>query len=296
MSFLHQLTHGKPEMIESFGVEKKEVAKWAGITSAVFSLSQCTTAIVWGRASDKFGRKPTILAGLTLTMVSCLLWGMSTSLPMAILARAFAGGCNGNGMLMQLIESQSNIFSWNHQNNGSRNGTRERAPAASLLNHASSLDFRFYLWTIIRRVLCEASREHPSIVWTQQISDCISICFTKHRCQCTIHDWNHHGHLVLEGQLQRAESKRLAHRIRKHLRRGNIVKTTVLHLANASRPSLRPSSASILNQNHSVDCQEHMMKHRPLFFAPPHRQDQTVPLTTMPSPKRTPSPRFHDRP
>lgn len=199
MSFLNQLTREKPEMIESFGVEKKEVAKWAGITSAVFSLSQCMTAIVWGRASDKFGRKPTILAGLTLTMVSCLLWGMSTSLPMAILARAFAGGCNGNGTFIWFTGGKANVCSWNYQNNGGGNGPRERAPAKSLLNYASSLDSRFYFRAIIWRVLCQASREYPSIIWTQQISDCISICFAKYCCQCAVHGWNHHGHLVFEG-------------------------------------------------------------------------------------------------
>lgn len=42
-----------PEMIESFGIPRDEVAKWAGITSGVFSISQCLTAISWGRASDK---------------------------------------------------------------------------------------------------------------------------------------------------------------------------------------------------------------------------------------------------
>jgi MFS family permease len=85
-------------MIESFGIEKKNIAKWAGITSGVFSLSQCLTAVLWGRASDKFGRKPAILTALTCTMLASLLWGMSTSLPMAIVARALAGGCNGNSM------------------------------------------------------------------------------------------------------------------------------------------------------------------------------------------------------
>ena len=85
-------------MIESFGVRKKEVAKWAGITSAVFSFSQCLTAILWGRASDRFGRKPTIMFGLTFTMITSILWGMSSSLPMAIIVRAIAGACNGNGM------------------------------------------------------------------------------------------------------------------------------------------------------------------------------------------------------
>ncbi|KAH8646488.1 major facilitator superfamily domain-containing protein [Tricladium varicosporioides] len=93
-----------PEMIESFGVEKKDVAKWAGITSAVFSLSQCMTAIVWGRASDRFGRKPSILVALTCTMICGIAWGMSTSLPMAITVRALSGGCNGNvGIIRTMV-------------------------------------------------------------------------------------------------------------------------------------------------------------------------------------------------
>lgn len=108
-------------MIESFGVKKQEVAKWAGktppscvkhmkhmkhqtygfvgITSAVFSLSQSVTAIIWGRASDMFGRKPVILLGLTSTMIMSILWGFSTSLTWAIIARALSGGGNGNGKL-----------------------------------------------------------------------------------------------------------------------------------------------------------------------------------------------------
>ncbi|TID06351.1 putative membrane protein [Colletotrichum higginsianum] len=58
-----------PEMISSFGVEQNDVAKWAGYTSAVFSLSQSVTAVAWGRASDRIGRKPAIIIGLISTMV-----------------------------------------------------------------------------------------------------------------------------------------------------------------------------------------------------------------------------------
>ncbi|KAL2063385.1 hypothetical protein VTL71DRAFT_5190 [Oculimacula yallundae] len=91
-------------MIESFGVHKKHVAWWAGMTSAAFSLSQCLTAVIWGRASDKFGRKPTILVGLTMTMMTCMIWGMSTSLPMAIVSRSLAGACNGNvGIIRTMV-------------------------------------------------------------------------------------------------------------------------------------------------------------------------------------------------
>ncbi|KAI0804434.1 major facilitator superfamily transporter [Xylaria sp. FL0064] len=93
-----------PEMIASFGVEKKDVAKWAGATSAVFSLAQSLTAVPWGRASDKFGRKPAILTGLFCTMVFFLAWGMSTSLKMAIIVRGLQGACNGNvGIIRTMV-------------------------------------------------------------------------------------------------------------------------------------------------------------------------------------------------
>jgi len=84
-------------MIQSFGVEKNEIAKWAGLTGAVFSVTQSMAAVPWGRASDKWGRKPVILIGLFSTMICFLVWGMSTSLTMAITVRAIMGGGNGNG-------------------------------------------------------------------------------------------------------------------------------------------------------------------------------------------------------
>jgi MFS family permease len=98
-------------MVESFGVKKRDVARWAGITSAVFSLSQCLTAVLWGRASDRFGRKPTILTGLTCTLIFSLVWGLSTNLPMAIIARALAGAFNGNGINNQYFLSTQLILS-----------------------------------------------------------------------------------------------------------------------------------------------------------------------------------------
>jgi MFS family permease len=85
-----------PEMIESFGVARNDVARWAGITSAVFSLSQCLTAIAWGRASDRYGRKPVILLAMSCACASIMLFGFSRSLTWAIVARACSGASNGN--------------------------------------------------------------------------------------------------------------------------------------------------------------------------------------------------------
>ncbi len=92
-----------PEMIASFGVDQNDVARWAGFTGAIFSISQSLTAVAWGRASDRFGRKPIILCGLACTMACFLIWGMSTSLPMAIAVRAIMGSGNGNGMSLHVI-------------------------------------------------------------------------------------------------------------------------------------------------------------------------------------------------
>lgn len=83
-------------MIESFNVPKDEVAKWAGLTSAVFSLSQCLTGIPWGRFSDQYGRKPVVMMGLSCTMLTSILFGFSQNLTWAICARALAGAGNGN--------------------------------------------------------------------------------------------------------------------------------------------------------------------------------------------------------
>jgi MFS family permease len=85
-----------PEMIESFGVPPNEVGKWAGIISAIFSIAQCCTAIPWGRASDRYGRKPMILLAMTCAMTSSLLFGLSRSLAWAIFARCLSGASAGN--------------------------------------------------------------------------------------------------------------------------------------------------------------------------------------------------------
>jgi MFS family permease len=83
-------------MVESFGIPLNEVGKWAGLCSATFSLSQAVMGVPWGRFSDRYGRKPAILFGLTSTMITLLIWGFSTNLAMAIVARALAGAANGN--------------------------------------------------------------------------------------------------------------------------------------------------------------------------------------------------------
>jgi len=58
-------------------------------------------APIWGKLSDKIGRKPTLMIGSCGAMVSALLFGFSTSLPMAIGARLLAGCANPNSGVIQ---------------------------------------------------------------------------------------------------------------------------------------------------------------------------------------------------
>lgn len=83
-------------MFESFGMPKSQIGKWAGIASAAFSISQASTAILWGYFSDRFGRKPAVIIGLLCTTICSLVWGFSTNLAMAVIARGFQGAFNGN--------------------------------------------------------------------------------------------------------------------------------------------------------------------------------------------------------
>jgi MFS family permease len=83
-------------MIESFGVATNDIAKWTGILASAFSVSQCLTGVPWGLASDRYGRKPVVLLAMACAMISSLLFGFSTNLKLAVLARALSGASNGN--------------------------------------------------------------------------------------------------------------------------------------------------------------------------------------------------------
>ena len=65
------------------------------VTSA-FAIAEFSTGMMWGRISDKIGRKPVVIIGLAGTLISMLMFGFAKSLPVALLARALGGVLNGN--------------------------------------------------------------------------------------------------------------------------------------------------------------------------------------------------------
>ncbi len=68
----------------------------AGALIAVYSLMQLVFAPVWGRVSDRVGRRPVLLVSLAGSAISYLLLGLAGSLEMLFAARLLAGAAGAN--------------------------------------------------------------------------------------------------------------------------------------------------------------------------------------------------------
>tara|TARA_B100000886_G_scaffold100149_1_gene66508 strand:- start:1605 stop:2897 length:1293 start_codon:yes stop_codon:yes gene_type:complete len=69
---------------------------WVGVVIAVYSLAQFLFTPVLGSLSDRLGRRPVIMFGLVSNSVFFIVFGLSNSLEMAIIARFLSGAGNGN--------------------------------------------------------------------------------------------------------------------------------------------------------------------------------------------------------
>lgn len=94
-------------MIESFGFEKGSISMYAGVVTAAFTFAEFSSGILWGKLSDRIGRKPVLLTGLAGTGLSMLVFGFATNIYVAIIARALGGLLNGyathNPALIQIL-------------------------------------------------------------------------------------------------------------------------------------------------------------------------------------------------
>jgi len=76
--------------------KESEVGFYAGWIASSFSIAQFTSSFMWGKLSDKIGRRPVILVGLLGNLFMIFLFGWSKELWFAILARSVNGFLNGN--------------------------------------------------------------------------------------------------------------------------------------------------------------------------------------------------------
>lgn len=84
-------------MVKSFNITDNDdkISFYAGMVTSSFTFAEFSTGFLWGRLSDKIGRKPVLLIGLAGTGLSVVVFGFAPNLPIALLARALGGLLNG---------------------------------------------------------------------------------------------------------------------------------------------------------------------------------------------------------
>ena len=116
----------QPFYAESFGASPAVVT----LLGASYSLMQFLFAPMWGRLSDRVGRRPVVLVSVAFGGAGFLVFGLSTSLGMLFLARLVAGFGNANlGTVQALVADVT--------------PGRDRAKAMGLIGAAFGLGFVF---------------------------------------------------------------------------------------------------------------------------------------------------------
>ncbi|KAF8634140.1 hypothetical protein AX15_001045 [Amanita polypyramis BW_CC] len=78
------------------GGDERRTGYYAGILQSVFFLAEAATVVGWGIASDRFGRRPTLLIGPLGLSIVMLGFGMSSNFWLLVFFRFLQGTFNGN--------------------------------------------------------------------------------------------------------------------------------------------------------------------------------------------------------
>lgn len=111
-----------PYYAEEFGASPLDVT----LLIASFSAMQFIAVPIWGKISDRLGRRPFIIAGLFASSVSYLIFGLATSLLMLFLSRIAAGAAGGTISVAQAYVADTT-------------GPEDRAHGMGMLGAASGL-------------------------------------------------------------------------------------------------------------------------------------------------------------
>ena len=79
----------------------------AGFTIASFTVAQMVSAPMWGRFSDRMGRRPTLMIALTASGIAYLIFGFANSLWLLLLSRIVQGAGGGTVGVIQAYVADS---------------------------------------------------------------------------------------------------------------------------------------------------------------------------------------------
>jgi MFS family permease len=78
-------------LLPFYATELGASATVVGLLVSAFSVAQLAVAPLWGRLSDRYGRRPAILAGLLLTSCAYVIFAFAGSVPVLLLSRLVQG-------------------------------------------------------------------------------------------------------------------------------------------------------------------------------------------------------------
>ncbi|KAK4167057.1 protein zinc induced facilitator-LIKE 1 [Cladorrhinum sp. PSN259] len=108
------------EMAQKNGhLEKADVGFYSGLIESLFSLTQMAVMIFWGRAADRFGRKPVLVTSLLGVSFATALFGMAKTITQMVIFRCLAGVFAGTIVTIRTMisehstqKTQARAFSW----------------------------------------------------------------------------------------------------------------------------------------------------------------------------------------
>ncbi|KAG1906461.1 major facilitator superfamily domain-containing protein [Suillus fuscotomentosus] len=94
------------QLIRELGItggDDAAVGYYAGIIESLFFVAQALTVLRWSRLSDRIGRRPVLVIGLSGACISILCFGLSTTFWSLVISRCLCGFLNGNAGVMKTM-------------------------------------------------------------------------------------------------------------------------------------------------------------------------------------------------
>ncbi|KAK0612137.1 major facilitator superfamily domain-containing protein [Immersiella caudata] len=96
-----------------------DVGLYSGLIESLFSATQMTVLIFWGRLADRVGRKPILLCSLVGLTIGPVLFCLATTIPEMIFFRCLAGVFSGSDLIIRTMiaenstpKTQARAFGW----------------------------------------------------------------------------------------------------------------------------------------------------------------------------------------
>ncbi|KAF2096805.1 MFS general substrate transporter [Rhizodiscina lignyota] len=135
-------------IFETGGIKESDVGFWSGLIESLFSLTQMFLMVPWGRAADRFGRKPTLVFSLWGVAVATALFGFSVNVWQMVVFRCVAGIFAGTVVTVRAMITENST-------------PKTQARAFSFFAFASN--FGIFVGPLIGGVLAKPAEVYPRV-------------------------------------------------------------------------------------------------------------------------------------